>query len=709
MRLTLPLLFLLFLFSFSFAQETVRIKLGMRIPDMPTTSNADAIFFLQSLLQSSQQYDATLKILEDMWSRSPDIDQTALGDLRMKRQALENAIESFRSAEEKYVSFLLGGSLAVSTTAVAYDTQFAIRQLMLATAETIESLRSFLPNLSEYFPDHSSILKKFLNLQVLNDTIAFNTLASRLLSSLSDLSKLGFYFFTSPLLDFGYVNLVEEDMLRLHRMMDIYVENIQGILELDIPGLVRFPLSPAVFDFPFSNLSICQFGSSRCYYVSGDCLFDSLGNLVYGYMYIGRQEPYPYLRSQYLQSQGLPVKFPNVDISVNLGPGCQICDVSGGGSIACRPCDTSDLWYGLRNSLPFVLLDWKLKVLKHVLAMVYCLNPEADPYYAEVAGPPPTTCDCVGSTGLNQYGVIYPSVDCSWCGVNCPVCEFKKNLTYRTAMEYTATLSSGVYYTCSLSEQPSDFWISPCKVGTDGYFKAGIDCKLQGVYTPREAGTIALPLPDFRLSKKNCAGIASWEYKRVVPPFDPYVYPEPDPLPPPDQLSDEDKKLVNDINALNRFAYELQKELLRYPYVISIPYIDLAVSSFPDTAISSTTLLSPDIVISPDIAFSPFFVPLLNGDIQVVFDTTTLVPYINWLLSEEARAATGLIDAVIPYLPDTTDECKAQEGMMYANFDDLKDVLVGSYKGIAIVFGFTSAIFASASILRVFLYLRRRF
>ncbi|QWK20206.1 MAG: hypothetical protein KNN13_02445 [Hydrogenobacter thermophilus] len=656
MRLTLPLLFLLFLFS---SAQPVRITVGMRLPDMPALSNDDTVSYLEDLYRRSVEYDQKLKILEDMWSRSPDpaIDHTALDNLRIKRQALESAISKFQTVKDEYISSLRVLPTSRTSSAIAYDTQSAIRNLIIRIAETKQNLDLLVPALSKYYPDY------FFLERSMQETRAFNALISRAISSLSDLAKLGFYLFSSPLFEFGYVNVGEEQMLKFRRTLWIYTENIQGILYLDIPGAVYAPIyAPA----PLDDFKFCSGGMSRCYSFVSDCLFDSLGNLYYAYWYITPLCPYPCTRSDYFKMIGQPVSFPSVKWDLKVDPSCQAYNYTDyDGRPVFRACDPYNDARFCSHSLPAVLIEWKFTLMKFLMRLSgICPNEESEPFWEDGR---------IRDNGTTFYQEYYKNVLC----------------------------------TCNASP-PEDFWFDQCGFTSDYWFSSTVECKLQLVGPPDPCDTssgacpLLLPLPQIPLGIRDRCATTGGHYQRSP-------VPAPVPVAPPDFLPDEYKDLANKVNQLNRYLYDLDNELDRYPYVITLPYTDYDVSTSPDVALAPDTLISPDISLDPDIELSPQPVPLYQPDIQIVVDTITLAPHINWLISQEVQTATGMIDAIVSALPDTTDECKAQESMMYANLDDLKNVLIGSYKGIAVVFGFTSAVFASASILRVFLYLRRRF
>jgi hypothetical protein len=57
----------------------------------------------------------------------------------------------------------------------------------------------------------------------------------------------------------------------------------------------------------------------------------------------------------------------------------------------------------------------------------------------------------------------------------------------------------------------------------------------------------------------------------------------------------------------------------------------------------------------------------------------------------------SLTNTLEDFLPNR-DKCKEQERMLYANFDDLSDLIFYSFVGLASIFGFISALLVSMSI-----------
>ncbi|MFZ8862677.1 MAG: hypothetical protein ACO2PP_19535 [Thermocrinis sp.] len=87
-------------------------------------------------------------------------------------------------------------------------------------------------------------------------------------------------------------------------------------------------------------------------------------------------------------------------------------------------------------------------------------------------------------------------------------------------------------------------------------------------------------------------------------------------------------------------------------------------------------------------------------EVEVVVEISPeeeLIPAINWLLTQEVVSVVSLTNTLEDALPNR-NRCKEQERMLYANFDELRDLIFYSFVGLASIFGFISALLVSMSI-----------
>ena len=132
----------------------------------------------------------------------------------------------------------------------------------------------------------------------------------------------------------------------------------------------------------------------------------------------------------------------------------------------------------------------------------------------------------------------------------------------------------------------------------------------------------------------------------------------------------------------------------------------------PDTLIQPLPMPSPrrfiirpsfrsDVEVPPGVDFE--FPPAPEIGIMVDFSPENeLIPTINWIISQEITSVVSitntLVDALEDAIPTNRDRCKEQEQMLYANFDELRDLIFYSLVGLASIFGFISALLVSMSI-----------
>jgi hypothetical protein len=179
---------------------------------MPKVDNDAVVQYLNYLYEKSLALSDSLEILERMWERSNNVDDVKLEDFRVKKQAYQSALSEFVSAKDVYTNFIQNPR-SYSTLQPATDLQAKLRNLVLRQLELKQSIEVIFPALRSLYPD------LFYTSQAVNNTRLFNRLLSGLLSSVSEITKLGFRVLFNPLFEFGYVNLVENQSLLLRRLL----------------------------------------------------------------------------------------------------------------------------------------------------------------------------------------------------------------------------------------------------------------------------------------------------------------------------------------------------------------------------------------------------------------------------------------------------------------------------------------------------------
>jgi hypothetical protein len=95
---------------------------------------------------------------------------------------------------------------------------------------------------------------------------------------------------------------------------------------------------------------------------------------------------------------------------------------------------------------------------------------------------------------------------------------------------------------------------------------------------------------------------------------------------------------------------------------------------------------------------SPDILPVPEVEVEVeISPEEELIPAINWLLTQEVVSVVSLTNTLEDALPNR-DRCREQEQMLYANFDELRNLIFYSFVGLASIFGFISALLVSMSI-----------
>jgi hypothetical protein len=275
----------LFLFGLGFSASVVySAKL-----QMPKVDNDDVVRYLNNLYERSSSLSNSLEILERMWERSNNIDYVQLEDFRMKKQAYQSALSEFADAKQRYMEFIQNPR-SYSTLQPATDLQTKLRNLVLRQLELKQSIEVVAPALRALYPD------LFYTSQAVNNTRLFNRLLSGFLSSVSQIAKLGFNVLFNPLLEFGYVNLVEGQSLLIRRLLYFQWKSVNHS-GLGVGFIIPNGFSPSLLP-DLSNLpeigqpcpAVPRLVSSTCYDIYAVC---ERGRLV-GYKMVANSDWSPY-------------------------------------------------------------------------------------------------------------------------------------------------------------------------------------------------------------------------------------------------------------------------------------------------------------------------------------------------------------------------------------------------------------------------------
>ncbi len=275
----------LFLFGLGFPASVVyEAKL-----QMPKASNDEVIRYLNYLYERSLALSDSLEILERMWERSKNVDYVQLDNFRIKKQAYQSAISEFASAKQRYMDFIQNPR-SYSTLQPATDLQTKLRTLVLRQLELKQSIEVVAPALRELYPD------LFRTSQAVNNTRVFNRLVSGFLSSVSQITKLGLNVLFNPLLEFGYVNLIENQSLLIRRLLYLQWKSVNhsGLgVGLIIPNGFSPSLLPDLSNLPEIGLpcpAVPLLVRSTCYLIYAVCQ----GNRLVGYNIVANSDWSPY-------------------------------------------------------------------------------------------------------------------------------------------------------------------------------------------------------------------------------------------------------------------------------------------------------------------------------------------------------------------------------------------------------------------------------
>jgi hypothetical protein len=398
----------LFLFGLGFPASVVyEAKL-----QMPKVDNDAVVQYLNYLYEKSLALSDSLEILERMWERSKNIDYVQLEDFRVKKQAYQSAISEFASAKDVYTDFIQNPRY-YSTLQPATDLQTKLRNLVLRQLELKQSIEVIAPALRALYPD------LFYTSQAVNSTRVFNRLVSGFLSSVSEITRLGFNVLFNPLLEFGYVDLLEGQLSFLRHLLYLQWRSVQhsGLgIDFIVPGGFNPSLLPDLSQLPQVG-SPCYYTvsvRSRCYEVRAVCA----NGRVVSYSYVPLMDWSPY-------SNENPLRVPTgILIDVPRHPIYPWAWEYGPDGLA---------W--VFHSYYFYYLDATIPIPVRGAVPVYYFNPyPIDEYYVA-----PPKREAYRSPGYWHY-VYDPCIVCT--------CQISLVLIVDNCFNYRAPSASGGYCSC---------------------------------------------------------------------------------------------------------------------------------------------------------------------------------------------------------------------------------------------------------------------
>jgi hypothetical protein len=657
---------LLFLFGLGFPASVVyEAKL-----QMPKVDNDAVVQYLNYLYEKSLALSDSLEILERMWEMSKNVDYVQLEDFRVKKQAYQSALSELASAKDVYTDFIQNPR-SYSTLQPATDLQTKLRNLVLRQLELKQSIEVIAPALRALYPD------LFYLSNSVNNTRLFTRLLSGFLSSVSQIVKLGFNVLFNPLLEFGYVNLVEEQTLLIRRLLYLQWKSVNhsglgfGII---VPNGFNPSLLPDLSNLPEIGQpcpAVPRLVSSTCYDIYAVC---ERGRLV-GYKTVPNSDWSPYhwypdyfdphhFGDLLTYSDGLSGDDPrspkflyvsslagalvsySIEYAVASFPLPRQTDApvyrTGSGVRPWKPNDTNAWWCDSS------LYSYYSK----------CFGQDGNPYLV---------CEYIPHFDCGQWHFTYDP--CYVCNCN-SVVSFVVDNCFHT---YADTALSG---SCSCRKVCEFDWDNPATY-------------------PKK---IILPWPNI---------------PRARPPDSPSPsVPEYNPLPPNfDDLTDDEKGEVCRTVSRTLPLRDLSPYLNPFPLPLGdVPYIEVSpdlVPLDPDTLIQPFPIPSPQrFIVRPSTPLpsqcSPYVSPdtISIPEVEVVVEISPeeeLIPAINWLITQEVVSVVSLTNTLQDALPNS-DKCREQEQMLYANFDELRNLIFYSFVGLASIFGFISALLVSMSI-----------
>lgn len=647
----------LFLFSLGFPASVVYdAKL-----QMPKVDNNAVVQYLNYLYERSSSLSNSLEILERMWANSPDVDYGKLDNFRIKKQAYQTALSEFASAKQRYTDFIQNPR-SYSTFHPAMDMQSKLRALVIHQLELKQSIEVVAPALRALYPD------LFYLKNSANNTRLFNRLLSGFLSSVSQIAKLGFNVLFNPLLEFGYVNLLENQSLLIRRLLYLQWKSVNhsGLgVGFIIPNGFNPSLLPDLSNLPEIGQpcpAVPRVAGSTCYNIYAVC---ERGRLV-GYKFVPNSDWSPY--------------YWDVDPFRPYGSGNVLMvpqGVSGD-----RPGGLSGVLAGYYYQyasasfpLPFMSgapvgyygTGYALYMSRRVSTW-YC-DSAMDDYLSVCSNwyTRDARCDYIPPHDCGVWHYTYDP---------CVVCNCDVQIHYVVDNCFHSRVPEGYTGSCSCRRV--------CEFDVEN-----------PATHPKE---ITLPMPNI---------------PRVHPPTP--GTPTYDPLPPNfDDLTDDDRGEICRTISRALPLRDLSPYLNPSPFPLplgDVPYIEVSPDLFPqldpDTLIQPLPMPSPRrFIVRPSTPSpsrcSPYVSPdtISVPEVEVVVEISPeeeLIPAINWLLTQEVVTVVSLTNTLEDFLPNR-DRCREQEQMLYANFDGLRDLIFYSFVGLASIFGFVSALLASMSI-----------
>jgi hypothetical protein len=649
----------LFLFGLGFPASVVyTAKL-----QMPKVDNFSTIQYLEYLYERSQSFSNSLEILERMWANSPDVDYGKLDNFRIKKQAYQSALSEFASAKNAYIDFIQNPR-SYSTFHPAMDMQSKLRALVIHQLELKQSIEVVVPALRELYPD------LFYLKNSANNTRLFNRLLSGLLSSVSEITKLGFRVLFNPLFEFGYVNLVEEQTLLIRRLLYLQWKSVNhsGLgVGLIIPNGFNPSLLPDLSNLPEIGQpcpAVPRLVSSTCYDIYAVC---ERGRLV-GYNIVANSDWSPY----YWDVNPFDPYRSGYPLSVHQGV---YGDPPGGlGGVL------AGYYYQYASAsfpLPFFSgapvkyegTGYAL-YLSNLVSTWYC-DPAMDDYLSVCRNwdTRDARCDYIPPHDCGEWHYTYDP---------CVVCSCDVQIHYVVDNCFHSRVPEGYTGSCSCQRV----------------------CEFDVENPATHPKTITLPMPNI---------------PRIHPPNSSPSVPEYDPLPPNfDDLTDDEKgevcRVVSRVSPLRDLSPYLNPSPFPLP-LGDVPEVevspDLLPQLDPDTLVQPLPMPAPQrFIVRPSTPspsrcspyVSPDIIPVPEVEVEVeISPEEELIPAINWLLTQEVVSVVSSTNTLEDALPNR-DKCKEQEQMLYANFDGLRELIFYSFVGLASLFGFISALLVSMSI-----------
>jgi hypothetical protein len=656
----------LFLFSLGFPASVVyEAKL-----QMPKVSNNDVVQYLNYLYERSLSLSDSLEILERMWANSPDVDYGKLDNFRIKKQAYQNALSEFASAKQRYIDFIQSPR-SYSTFHPAMDMESKLRALVIHQLELKQSIEVVAPALRALYPD------LFYTSQAVNNARLFNRFLSGFLSSVSEITKLGFRVLFNPLFEFGYVNLVENQSLLIRRLLYLQWKSVNhsGLgVGFIIPNGFNPSLLPDLSNLPEIGQPcppVPRLVSSTCYDIYAVC---ERGLLV-GYNIVANSDWSPY------HWYPDPFNFPRFGNLLTVSHG-----LSGD--------DPRSPKFLYTSSLTGALISYSLEYAYSVFPLprdIYA------PVYFAGSGVRPW------KPNNTEVRFCYP--------------EFAEAL--RKAQETSPHLASG-YAPGRFDCGQWHFSYDPCYVCS---CTSSISFVVDNCFHTHAGAVLSGQCSCWKVCEFDWDNPATYPKNIVLPwpniprffPSDPAPPFEYNPLPPNfDDLTDDKKGEIcrtisqvlplRDLSPyLNPFSFPLP--LGDVPYIKVSP--DLLPHLDPDTLIQPLPMPAPlRFIVRPSTPLpsqcSPYVSPdtISIPEVEVVVEISPeeeLIPAINWLITQEVVSVVSFTNTLQDALPNK-DKCKEQEQMLYANFDELRDLIFYSFFGLASIFGFISALLVSMSI-----------